>query len=149
MRLGEARTELKELLQEVRTARDGVGLRRALFMEAAVYLHQGSFPQERQNIEQILEIEQRLDDRFQQAVYVSRRGRNAFYQGDWQAAQGDLEDALLRFPQPLGAGMATALPYSLGLLRQAAGKKEEARQLFETAIKKGQAHISQAQSSTL
>src|SRR5262249_46278390 len=93
------------------------------------------------NIEQILEMSQRLDDPFQQAVHLSRRGRNAFNQGDWQEARRDLEDALLRFPRPVGAGMATALPYSLGLLRQAVRETAEAQQLFETAIEKGGVEI--------
>src|SRR5262249_40521577 len=101
---------------------------------AGVYLPQGRFIQEQQCIEQALEQSERVDDLFWIVVLVSRRGRNAFFRGDWEQAQRDLEHAVRAIPERMSRGAFLVRHYSLGLLRKEKGGQEEARRLFATAI---------------
>jgi tetratricopeptide (TPR) repeat protein len=82
----------------------------------------------------MLTIAERMDDPTWTAQLLSRLGRIAFYEGDWTQARQDLEDAFHRFPQRAFGGIGQFIPFSLGLLRQAEGKHEEAKQLFDLIL---------------
>src|SRR5262245_9023043 len=103
-------------------------------MLAGVYLARGDWARERQCLEQMLTIAERTDHQIWTAQLVSRRGRNAYFQGDWTLARRDLEDAVHRFPQHVFAGPGQFIPLFLGWLRQAEGKHDEARQLFDLIL---------------
>jgi len=134
-RLEDALAVLEELLPEARAAHDAEGLRLTLFMRAAVYLARGQFVQERQCLEEMLTLVAPRGDRTLIAQVLSRRGKNAFLQGDWTQARQDLEEALHMYPPRIYSGAAQFLPFPLGVLRQAEGRRAEARGWFAEVLR--------------
>src|SRR5262249_34015125 len=139
-RLEEAALLLKEFL----AITSEVPRIEALNTLAGIYLNWGDYEGERHYIEQGLALAEQVGDQPSAIFAQHRRGRNAFFRGDWIQAKRDLEESLRRFeelavanqirPGLFAVARGDLFHFGVGLLRLAQGARDEATRFLEQEL---------------